>query len=542
MKKKLFDLNIVYIILGVISFTSCEKDVESKRQFSISEENMSTIFFDATGGEKKINIDTNVDKNEWSANSNTDWCHVEQQSDGITVTAGSNELYVSRTARITIRYGSATFDISVSQKGLEPQLLIEGKRDGTTKTIEGEGGIVSITVTSNMIVDSVYIPPWIYWIHLETITEKTGDGTEYILTFKVDANVHSTIRNATLTLRSKQNVYYTSSFIIKQDPCRFELIPSESIWKSSEHSAFTGLIRYNNYFYVVFREAPKHTGAGGKIRLMRSSDGIDWVTYKLFEVNTTTPLETDLRDPKISITPENKIMVLVDVETYSGGSRISRRPYVSFSDNKGENFSELQKCTIYNTANQLQEGSFWIWRVSWNKQGTGYGFDYLQNWGSGLTLFKTTDGITYHEVTKISAPNTPNETTIRFDANDNMYALIRTEKNGILVTGSSPYTNLKQQELDFLIEGQDFIFLDDQTVCIGTRRYDAQSNKRFTSIYITDSNFHFLRGFDLESGSDTSYPGLVVHDDKLWISYYSTHEGVSSIYFTSIPTAKLLGL
>ncbi|MEK8105428.1 hypothetical protein NKG94_10170 [Micromonospora sp. M12] len=29
----------------------------------------------------------------------------------------------------------------------------------------------------------------------------------------------------------------------------------------------------------------------------------------------------------------------------------------------------------------------------------------------------------------------------------------------------------------------------------------------------------------LPSGGDTSYPGLVWHDDLLWVSYYSSHEG-----------------
>jgi len=34
----------------------------------------------------------------------------------------------------------------------------------------------------------------------------------------------------------------------------------------------------------------------------------------------------------------------------------------------------------------------------------------------------------------------------------------------------------------------------------------------------------------LPSGGDTSYPGLLWHEERLWVSYYSSHEGKTSIY------------
>ena len=38
----------------------------------------------------------------------------------------------------------------------------------------------------------------------------------------------------------------------------------------------------------------------------------------------------------------------------------------------------------------------------------------------------------------------------------------------------------------------------------------------------------------LPSGGDNSYPGLVWHDDLLWISYYSSHETNTSIYLAKV--------
>ena len=39
---------------------------------------------------------------------------------------------------------------------------------------------------------------------------------------------------------------------------------------------------------------------------------------------------------------------------------------------------------------------------------------------------------------------------------------------------------------------------------------------------------------DLPSGGDTSYAGLVMHQGLLWVSYYSSHEGKSSIYLARV--------
>lgn len=39
---------------------------------------------------------------------------------------------------------------------------------------------------------------------------------------------------------------------------------------------------------------------------------------------------------------------------------------------------------------------------------------------------------------------------------------------------------------------------------------------------------------DLPSSGDSSYPGLVWHDNLLWVSYYSSHEGKSAIYLARV--------
>ena len=38
----------------------------------------------------------------------------------------------------------------------------------------------------------------------------------------------------------------------------------------------------------------------------------------------------------------------------------------------------------------------------------------------------------------------------------------------------------------------------------------------------------------MPSAGDNSYPGLVLHEDVLWVSYYSSHDGKTSIYLAKL--------
>ena len=45
----------------------------------------------------------------------------------------------------------------------------------------------------------------------------------------------------------------------------------------------------------------------------------------------------------------------------------------------------------------------------------------------------------------------------------------------------------------------------------------------------------FEHVLELPSGGDTSYPGMVMHQGLLWMSYYSSHEAhKTSIYLAKI--------
>jgi hypothetical protein len=305
--------------------------------------------------------------------------------------------------------------------------------------------------------------------------------------------------------------------------------PVAKIYDTKEYSAFTDLIRFGDAFYCSFRVGNNHAGGeDGKVRIIRSQNGDHWETVALLDKPGL-----DLRDPKLSITPDGRIMVIIGGSVYDGKTRLDMRPQVSFSDHSGSSFSSPIEVHIKPESGRKNS---WIWRVTWN-EGTGYGtrvqIKSQNSWS--VYIDKTTDGSHFEEVSQLDVDGLPNESTIRFDDKGKMYVMVRREggdKMGILAKSKPPYTNWIYEKLDFQLGGPNFLFLDKKRLVMGTRKY---KNERKTQILITDLDGNVKKTFVLPSGGDTSYPGMLIFNDQLWVSYYSSHEEGSNIYLTKIP-------
>jgi hypothetical protein len=317
-----------------------------------------------------------------------------------------------------------------------------------------------------------------------------------------------------------------------------EEIEVVKIWDQGLHNAFTDLLRFNNAFYCTFREGTTHVkGWDGKARVLKSTDGKSWSSVALLEMDGK-----DVRDPKLSISPDNKIMVLMDVEANDNGKVISRKPYISYSDKAGANFSSPKESIV---DEKIASASDWVWRVTWNN-GVGYAINYQPN--GNVYLLKTKDGSQFENVSKIEIDGRPNESTIRFDKEGKIYVMIRREdkdKMGVLATSFPPYKDWTFNYMNQRLGGPNFIFLNDTTLCIGSRLYPAEEvagsgiKKPLSAVFISDLKGKINKIIELPSGGDTSYPGLVIYDGMLWYSYYSSHEGKTSIYLAKIPLKKL---
>ena len=79
------------------------------------------------------------------------------------------------------------------------------------------------------------------------------------------------------------------------------------------------------------------------------------------------------------------------------------------------------------------------------------------------------------------------------------------------------------------------IRLADGRFVAAVRLYDGKVR---TSLCWLDTEKGTLAEFlTLPSGGDTSYAGLAWHEGLLWVSYYSSHEGKTSIYLAKVKVA-----
>lgn len=303
------------------------------------------------------------------------------------------------------------------------------------------------------------------------------------------------------------------------------------IWDEPPHNAFTDLIRFRGEFYCSFREGASHVpngpGTDGVVRIMRSVDGKNWESVAVLAKEGV-----DLRDPKLSITPSGQLMVMMGGSIYEGQQLKGFTPRVSFSDRAGQLFSIPEDVVFADGATAV--GS-WIWRITWH-HGVGYGIDYG---GAGLHLVSTTDGKKFKRVSTLELDGSPNEATIRFDKEGTMHVLIRREsgdRKAVMATSQAPFTSWAYEKLAFPLGGPNFLFDKKQRLIIGGRLYEPEA---YTAILTGDAPNSVKEVVHLPSKGDNSYPGMVIYKNKLWFSYYSSHEGKTNIYFTTIPLKSL---
>lgn len=315
------------------------------------------------------------------------------------------------------------------------------------------------------------------------------------------------------------------------------------IWNEGIHNAFGDIVRFRNAFYVSVREGVSHVGSDnvGKVRIIKSKDGKKWKSVALLEIPGI-----DLRDPKLSITPEDKIMVTMAGAVFGDGVAKQLFPMVAFSDKRGDTFTTPENAVLDPAIDPSLD---WVWRVTWH-DGTGYAIDYqlkendrnrklLKKDAWLVYLMRTTDGKYYEKVALLEVEDLPNEATVRISEDGTMYGLVRREAGdqlGVLGQSRPPYTDWSFSKLDFRLGGPNFLFLENEKLVLGTRLYGEHTQ---TGILVTDLKGKVLKTIALPSGGDTSYPGMLFHGKELWVVYYSSHEGKSQIYLAKIPRAML---
>jgi hypothetical protein len=312
-------------------------------------------------------------------------------------------------------------------------------------------------------------------------------------------------------------------------PVAVDVLDVNKIWDKAPHNAFTDLARWHDAFYCAFREGRGHVSTDGKIRILESKDADTWTSAALISLEGY-----DLRDAHLSVTPDGRLMLTggaapreKDNESAPTGT------FVSFSED-GRQWTQPQIAV---------EPGRWLWCVTWH-EGKAYGVSYTAGKGSEryLDLLVSDDGIQYEPlVPRLLEQGYPTEVTLRFDSEGTCYALVRRDRRGddpssaLLGISKPDYKQWQWKDLGAEFNGfggPNFIQIPGGHWLAAGRMHDGGAHTALC--YLDVENGKMTRLIKLPSSGDTSYPGMVWHNNMLYISYYSSHEGKTSIYLAKV--------
>ena len=285
------------------------------------------------------------------------------------------------------------------------------------------------------------------------------------------------------------------------------LVQVDKIWEQGQYNSFTDLVMFQGKLFCAFREAKQHgVSTDGSIRILVSKDTHTWHSAALIASD-----RGDLRDPHLTVTPDNRLMLSVCIAGHPHPTLVS----ASYFSRDG---------THWKGPETFGDTNAWMWRVTW-KDDAAYGFSYRCEAPYFIQLFKSPNG------TEFSAVGAPcfegvynNETsTMIFQDNGTALCLLRCSGPAHLGTALPPYDQWTWKQLGRRVGGPEMIELPDGRLVACGRLYDDPVR---TALCWVDPEAGVLTEFlTLPSGGDTSYPGLLWHEGQLLVSYYSSHEG-----------------
>ncbi len=313
------------------------------------------------------------------------------------------------------------------------------------------------------------------------------------------------------------------------------LISVRKIGDTAPHNAFTDMVRYNDQFYVVYREGAGHVSSDGALHVIRSHDGTTWET-----ASRITATDADLREAKFLVNSNGSLSLIGAAALHDTSSGVTHQTRL-WNSPDGTNWSASQ---------DIGDPNIWLWRTVWHND-TAYGVGYHFNGDTFTRLYTSTDGVNFAPyLDRLYDAGHPNEAGIAFLDDGRMVVLLRNEypspRSSQIGVSSGNFLQWTWSDTGVQIGGPDLYVLPDGRIIAATRLYDGPVHR--TALSWLDIEDGTLTEFlTLPSGGDTSYPGMLYEDGTLWVSYYSTHEGSTNVYMAKVdiavvpePTSALL--
>ena len=301
----------------------------------------------------------------------------------------------------------------------------------------------------------------------------------------------------------------------------------KGVWDKGKHNAFTDLCNYKNMLYCCFREATNHVSPDGALRIICLDK-----SGNLVSSNIIRKAGADLRDPKLSVMPDGKLLLLAYARHYDVSDKFLYSQPICWFSVDGYSWSNEHK---------FADKNWWLWRVTWQKD-KAYGFAYNRTQQS-LNLYHGNPRRTF-EILKKGALSLkkhgkgyPNESDVVFDDDAKAYAIVRRDADTCsaqLGTAYPPYTQWNWHDLPAYIGGPAMQLVSANHALIAGRLWQKSGPK--TALWSLDLHERQLTlQTVLPSAGDTSYPGIHLDGNLVYLSYYSSHENdKSNIYLAQL--------
>lgn len=294
------------------------------------------------------------------------------------------------------------------------------------------------------------------------------------------------------------------------------------VFDTGKHNAFTALAKFQGDYWLTFRSATDHNSGDGDLVVLRSKDGKAW--SEAFRLNVLP----DDRDPQFLAT--EKRLFLYD--NAMRGPELTA--FVTYTDD-GKTWSKPEP---------VYEPRFIMWKPT-TFNGRHYAAVHKKEetgGGKGRTVHLVTsaDGVKWDKISVIRAGNWESETTLYFTPKGRAVALLR-QKYGSppaqVLEADAPYQEWKAKAPPVNHFSGHCVRSFRGVTYVLSRTHDYKANRSGTMVYVVEGD-KLTPYCALPSGGDCAYPEAAELGDDMLVSWYSSHEGPTSIYTALVPLKK----
>jgi hypothetical protein len=306
------------------------------------------------------------------------------------------------------------------------------------------------------------------------------------------------------------------------------LMQSWVVRDDGSHNAFTDMVFWNDYFWLVFISSPSHFASDrSRVVLLRSRDARDWQTAHEFDGSGQ-----DIRDPKLGIIGQQLAVFALLNKSFDAA------PYASVTalSENGQDWTPFQS--------NIPAG--WLIGRPVTQDGTSwYAPAHRLDTGSAA-LLSSTNGLDWRVHSRLFDGNfeRADETAMQLLKDGRLLAITRLEAGSSILGSDSAATLVSISEPPFSewrilarshstrLDGPVMFTADDKIYAVGRRQVEGQrgfwlksgsvfSKKRTSIFHVEDKSGELVYLADLPSSGDTSYAGVVARDGKILICYYT---------------------